>query len=116
MKSCSNKTFNENFQRAANEPCVYFKVRGDNLLIIALYVDDLLIMSKNPHAVNTVKSDLSRLFRMKDLGQTTKFVGINVDVTPHYIKIHLADYIASLLHDYDMTRCSKKELNTRIEF
>lgn len=114
-----NATINEellkqNFQRAANEPCVYFKGRGDNLLIIALYVDDLLIMSKNPHAVNTVKSDLSRRFRMKDLGQTKKFVGINVDVQPHYIKIHLADYIASLLHDYDMTRCSKKELPASI--
>jgi len=40
----------------------------DSFIILALYVDDMLIASKSIKGINRLKAQLSRMFYMKDLG------------------------------------------------
>lgn len=58
-----------NFQRSKFDSCVYFKKTeyGDYVYLM-LYVDDMLIASRDKVEVNIVKKQLKSEFEMKDLG------------------------------------------------
>lgn len=52
--------------------CVYFRKFLNGLfLCLLLYVDDMLITSKNMYRINNLKDRLSDEFEMKDLGAKT---------------------------------------------
>ncbi|KAM9933214.1 hypothetical protein OXX80_007164 [Metschnikowia pulcherrima] len=106
-----NETINaellkQGFKRAVNEPCLYYKGQGSEVLVVALYVDDLLIVGSHETEIDKVKKDLSHRFKMKDLGLAKKFLGINIEFGTNYTKLHLSDYIDSLLKDYHMETCN----------
>ena len=65
------------YMRNSDEPCVYKKASGSNVMFLVLYVDDILIMSNNVYMMST-KSRLSRAFSMKDLGDVTYILGIRL--------------------------------------
>ncbi|GEQ71256.1 hypothetical protein JCM33374_g4937 [Metschnikowia sp. JCM 33374] len=47
---------------------------------------------------------------MKYLGLVNKFIGMNFDVQPDFVKLHLRDYVESLLKDYGMEKFSSKKI------
>ena len=107
-KTISKELVSMGFTKSINEPCLYFKREGSTLVLLALYVDDLLVASQSQAEIDKVKQSLSERFKMKDLGTVGKFLGINVEVHDTYTKIHLGDYIESLLWDFDMEKCHMK--------
>jgi hypothetical protein len=60
------------------EPCVYFKRKKDDILIIALYVDDFLVMSNNERMSAKLKRELMSKFKIKDFGDVKLCLGIRV--------------------------------------
>lgn len=44
------------FVRSKSDHCVYFKVQDGHLLIIALYVDDMLLFGKGKGMISDFKS------------------------------------------------------------
>ncbi|KAM9909295.1 hypothetical protein OXX69_005557 [Metschnikowia pulcherrima] len=64
-----------------------------------MYVDDLLIISCDQEAIAETERNLSAAFKTKDLGIVKKFLGINVEITSTHTKIHLGDYIKSMLEN-----------------
>lgn len=89
----------QGFKKTMNEPCIHHKGNGSAVITAAVYVNDLLMMSKSPTEMPKMKTELSRRFKMKDLGQVKKSVGINTEVHNDYTKTYLTDYIQSLLRD-----------------
>ena len=83
------------FRRHEGEYGLYFKRLQTGLVMVALYVDDLLIAAPSETIVGDVKRQLSRIYSMKDLGPVRKFLGMNVRQTPRSISITLADYIST---------------------
>ena len=60
-----------------NENCLFFKHTINSLVIIALYVDDLIIAGTTTD-VNEVKHFLNSRYVMKDLGQVHHILGCEV--------------------------------------
>ena len=58
--------------------CVYSKFTDNDGVIICLYVDDMLIFGTNVDLVNSTKHLLSSNFDMKDLGEASMILGIQV--------------------------------------
>ena len=64
----------------------YQRLSGDNSVflnekkgvIIALYVDDLLIFSREMKAIADVKTELQKAYNMKDLGEADVCLGIKI--------------------------------------
>ena len=50
----------------------YNKLPGGEYIYLLLYVDDMLIASKNRSTIDKLKKDLSSEFEMKDLGEANK--------------------------------------------
>lgn len=66
------------YVRSLNEPCVYKKVNGSDIIFLILYVDDILIMGNSVDIMMSTKACLSRVFSMKELGDATYILGIRL--------------------------------------
>jgi hypothetical protein len=66
------------FTRNKEDHCVYFKLIGDYLIYLVLYVDDMLLIGNNKDIIHDVKTQLSSKFDMKDLGASNFILGMEI--------------------------------------
>ncbi|KAE8903693.1 hypothetical protein PF002_g30419 [Phytophthora fragariae] len=55
------------FEPADADPCVYTRGEGDDECIVCLYVDDILIASRQKAVIATVKAGIAEKFLLKDI-------------------------------------------------
>jgi hypothetical protein len=70
------------FKPSAADPCIYIKwVEGRPTSILSVYVDDCLLIT---HTIDmaSIKQVLAKKFAIKDLGQVTSILGIEVAYNP----------------------------------
>jgi hypothetical protein len=60
------------------DQCVYLKVNGSKVIFLVLYVDDILLVSNDLGLLHETKQLLSQSFEMKDLGEASYVIGIEV--------------------------------------
>lgn len=77
-------------------------VRGQ--LIVAIYVDDILLVGPSIEMINEVKNGLHKRFSMSDLGPCNYYLGITVrrDRVNRTIYLGQRAYIEKFLKEYDM--------------
>jgi hypothetical protein len=66
------------FTRSKEDHCVYFKLIGDHLIYLVLYVDDMLLIGNNKEIIQGVKTQLSSKFDMKDIGASNLIFGMEI--------------------------------------
>ena len=96
-------------QRAKSDPCIFFKSDSESLLIVAVYVDDLLILSNSKNDKQHLKNELKQTFKMKDLGEAHHILGmrINRDREKGTITLDQTSYIKNMLYSYGMEDCKE---------
>ena len=62
------------FVQLQSDNCVFF----NNDLIIAIYVDDMIIADREIDEINKFKLDMSKIFKFKDLNEIKTILGINI--------------------------------------
>ena len=77
-------------------------------LVIAVYVDDIMMIGRHRLIIQEFKSQLSKKFHIKDLGEATDYLGIEIvrDRAAGTLKIHQTKYCRSLLKKYGMDECN----------
>ncbi|KAH9754792.1 Integrase catalytic domain-containing protein [Citrus sinensis] len=69
----------QKFTTSEHDHCVYFRRLLDGAFIyLLLYVDDMLIASKNRDEIERLKKQLASEFEMKDLGDAQKILGMEI--------------------------------------
>lgn len=101
------------FKASKLEPCVYYKIVKETIMIIILYVDDILIFSNNESNRVKLKEILMSKFKMKDLGSVKCFLGIRVEKEKNKVIIDQRKYIEEILAKFDMSEC--KSVGTPLE-
>lgn len=86
-----------------NGACLYYKGRGEDIMLIAVYVDDLIVASKNPKSIKEFGIALARRFDIKDLGSINYCLGIKFCQKNSQVTMSQSGYIADLLSRFDMT-------------
>ena len=67
------------FTRSDYDNCVYFKKLVNGMMVyLLLYVDDMLIASKDKMEVDHIKQQLCGEFEMKDLRQAKRILGMEI--------------------------------------
>ena len=67
------------FKRSSYNSCFYFKKNDDGSFVyLLLYVDDILITTKDKEEIRKVKVQLNKEFEMKYLGATKKILGMEI--------------------------------------
>jgi hypothetical protein len=95
------------FVRSKSDHCVYFRVQDGRLLIVALYVDDMLLFGKGKGMISDFKSQLSAQFEMKDLGAARYILGMEISRDRSNRKLWLSQskYVKSVLDRFSMADC-----------
>ena len=108
---CWNTVFKQymdsiNFKQCTADPCIFVTSEGADLTIIAVYVDDLIVITKTPETMRKIKESLAARFKMKDLGKLHYCLGISVehDKERGCLWMHQKQYIQSLLKRYGLSQ------------
>lgn len=74
-----NKTLEDlKFVRCTKEPSIYRLNKDGHLLLVALYVDDVLITGSKIELIDEFKRNMSTKFKMSDFGLLTYYLSIEV--------------------------------------
>lgn len=107
-----NNKFNEvmlslGFVRSNYEYCLYSKVTEKGHMYLLIYVNDLLLAGTNSADVFNMKKTLSKIFKMKDLGPISYFLGMSIkqDMSNSKITLNQTTYLKSVLCNFGMENC-----------
>ena len=89
---------NLGFHECSEDPNLYIK----DGVIILLYVDDLLIAHADSDAANRVKLVLKRHYKMTDLGEAKRFLGMQIDRAKDGIFLSQESYISGMIRRFRM--------------
>ena len=84
------------------------KVSGSKFIFLILYVDDILLASSDLGLLHTTKKFLSENFEMKDMGEATYVIGIEIfcDRSRGLLGLSQNQYIETILERFGMENCS----------
>ena len=105
-----NKCFDQfvvsqGFKRSEYDHCVYIKeAKSGNRVYLLLYVDDMLLASKDLEEINTVKGLLASRFDMKDLGPARRILGMDIerDREGGVLTLSQTGYVKKVLQAFNM--------------
>jgi hypothetical protein len=95
------------FTRSKEDHCVYFKLIGDHLIYLVLYVDDMLLIGNNKEIIQNVKTQLSSKFDMKDIGASNFILGMEIkrDQKKRKLWLNQRKYVETILQRSNMQEC-----------
>ncbi|UYV77486.1 hypothetical protein LAZ67_15001230 [Cordylochernes scorpioides] len=101
-------------QAKSAKPCLYTNRQFGEMIYLLIYVDDFLIFSTSNDYINEVKSKLSEHIQLKDLGDATQYLGIQIEKDMDgNILLHQKLKILRILDKYGMS--SYKGVSTYME-
>lgn len=91
------------FKQSMSDPCVFVRSRQE-LEILAVYVDDLILITESPESMNELKAALKERYKMKDMGELSYILGISViqDKEKNCVILQEKHYIEAILRKYGM--------------
>ena len=89
------------------DQCIYLKVSGRKFIFLVLYVDDILLASSDLSLLHETKILLSKSFDMKDLGEASFVLGIEIirDRSRGVLGLSQKGYINRVLERFNMQNC-----------
>jgi hypothetical protein len=91
------------FQRCNGDNCMYTHGYGtDSWIMIALYVDDLIIAARSERHLTKIKRQLEDNFEMQDLGELKYCLGLEITRGKDTMHISQHRYIATILEKHQM--------------
>ena len=89
----------------------YSVFTNDRGIIIALYVDDVLVFGKTSNEIDSVKRKLKSFHEMKDSGLVNKILGIRVTWLPNGgVRLDQQHYIQQTLEEFGLAECNSQPL------
>ncbi|RVW97032.1 Retrovirus-related Pol polyprotein from transposon TNT 1-94 [Vitis vinifera] len=90
------------------DQCIYLKFSGTKFIILVLYVDDILLASSDVGLLHETKRFLSSKFDMKDLGNASFVLGIQIhrDRSRGILRLSQKAYIDKVLSRFGMSNCA----------
>ena len=77
-KCCTNFMLDMGFTRLISDPCIFKKQINGRIMLIAMYVDDIIIASTSDTDIQQFKDHLSKKFEITDLGLLDYYLGISI--------------------------------------
>ncbi|XP_060216421.1 uncharacterized mitochondrial protein AtMg00810-like [Lycium barbarum] len=84
-----------------NDYSVFTRGLGSATVILAVYVDDIILTGTDLEEITALKSFLHDAFKIKDLGLLHYFLGIEVLYSDHGVLLHQRKFIHDLLRDFN---------------
>ena len=101
-------TTSNGFEVNLVQDCVYHKFSGSKFIFPILYVDDILLSSRAIGLFHETKKFLLKNFEMKDLGNASFVLGIQIlqDRSQGILQLLQKSYIKKVSNRFNMKDCS----------
>ncbi|CAN6708560.1 unnamed protein product [Malus baccata var. baccata] len=90
------------FQSSFADPSLFVKHNGAGTVVLLLYVDDIILTGSSSTLIDDVIMELTKEFDMKDLGQLSYFLGLQVSYQSGGLFVSQSKYIKDLLNKVDL--------------
>jgi hypothetical protein len=99
---------NFDFKENEEDNCIYAKFRNGKFIFLILYVDDILLASSDVSLLRETKRFLSSNFDMKDLGEASFVLGIEIhrDRRKRVLGLSQKAYLEKVLKKFSMHACN----------
>ena len=64
------------FKPSTNDPCIYTLNSGGDVIILAVYVDDIILAGKSTEKIQQIIKEIANRFDVKDMGELNYFLGV----------------------------------------
>ena len=95
-----NNLLENEFLSVEGDKCVYTKCKREECVIIASYVDDMLIFGTSLSMVHSTKRFLTSQFDMKDMGEAKVILGVKITRMGDSIMISQEHYVEKILKSF----------------
>ncbi|CAN6700356.1 unnamed protein product [Malus baccata var. baccata] len=90
----------------ASDTSLFVQKDDFDIIILLLYVDDIILTCSNPLKIQKVIQELFEVFELKDMGQLTYFLGLQVQYkADDSVFVNQSKYIKDLVHKTGMESC-----------
>ena len=90
------------FERGKSDTTLFTKKKGDAILLVQIYVDDIIFGSSDSALAEEFSILMSSEFEMSMMGELNFFLGLQIKQTPEGIFINQAKYTRELLKRFGM--------------
>lgn len=98
-----NEALTKNGFTATNgDPCLYRKDQGEDITLIAVYVDDLIVASRSQKCISDISKKLGDCFEIRDIGPIDYCLGVKFKQSEDRITLSQRGYITDLLNRFNM--------------
>jgi hypothetical protein len=101
----SSKVVDLGFIASKADSSLSFFNKGGVIIFVLIYVDDIIVASSTPNATEVLLKQLDQEFALKDLGELSYFLGIEVNQTKNGIMLTQEKYADDLLKRVGMPNC-----------
>ena len=88
------------FQHSKNDYSLFTKQEGQSIVILAVYVDDIVVTGNNADEIMVLKGFLDAKFRIKDLGVLCYFLGMEIVQVPNGLVLIQKKFALDLLREF----------------
>ncbi|GJF00142.1 hypothetical protein PsYK624_164210 [Phanerochaete sordida] len=96
------------FIRLKSDPSLYLSRRGNIRIIVPVFIDDITIASNDAAEADRFVQELSKVYKLRDLGDTSSLLGISItrDRPNRRIMLSQRQYIIDMLERYGFDSCA----------
>ena len=92
------------FTKSKENHYVYFRLIGDDVIYLVLYVDDMLMVGNDKEIIQDLKTQFSSKFDMKDLGAANYILGMEIkrDRAKRKLWLNQRKYVETILQRFNI--------------
>lgn len=97
--------------RSVSDPCIYFRHQGEELTILAIFVDDGLVCSNRKESLQRIIEQLKNQFQIRIM-DADRFLGLEIsrDRPKKELTVAQPQFILALLKKFRMENCNPKSI------
>lgn len=101
---CISKLLKLGFTQSQADPCLL--IHSEKKLVLLVYVDDILLACKSADQISWFKLAFGKVFKIKDLGEVQKVLGIRVtrDRVKGTLRLDQTHHVREVLRRLNMTK------------
>ncbi|XP_021742804.1 uncharacterized protein LOC110708891 [Chenopodium quinoa] len=105
------------FTQSLNDYSLFLKKSDSHIIIVAVYVDDIILTGNDTAGILDLKAHLHQVFSIKDLGKLNFFLGIEVCHISQGIILTQRKFTKELLQecDFDVSKTAKTPLPASVK-
>jgi len=101
-KRLSNFLLENGFRRGKEDDTLFLKTKGEHLLIVQVYVNDIIFGATHENLCNEFSKMMRSKFEMTMMGELNFFLGLQIKQNSNGTMIHQQKYIKELLKRYGL--------------